>query len=201
MRTTLLLLSLLAIIACAKKKTNNIYALESYTKEGVLRAVIEIPAGTNAKIEYNPSTKTFEQDQINGKDRIIQYLPYPSNYGFIPSTYSDPNQGGDGDALDVVVLSSRIATGSVIEVIPIAIFKLLDNEETDYKIIAIPKEKALQTIKANNLASLEASYPQVQEIITAWFLHYNPSDPAQNLGWGNEKEALLEIQKALVIRD
>lgn len=197
MRPILLLFSFLIIVACSKDKTNNIYELDAFTKEGVLRAVIEIPAGTNAKIEYNPSTKIFEQDQINGKDRVIQYLPYPGNYGFIPGTYSDPNQGGDGDALDILVLSFSLPTGTVLEVIPIAVFKLLDNGETDYKIIAIPKEQELQTIQTKNLSSLNSSYPKVQEIIATWFLHYNPKDTSQNLGWGNEKEAVLEIQKAL----
>jgi inorganic pyrophosphatase len=182
---------------CSQDNTNTIYELDAFTEGGFLRAVIEIPAGTNAKIEYNPSAKAFEQDQLNGKGRVIEYLPYPGNYGFIPGTYSDPTTGGDGDALDILILSSSLPTSTVLEVIPIAVFKLLDNAEKDYKIIAIPRRVDLQVIKANNLASVQSSYPQVLEIITAWFLHYNPKDTSQNLGWGNEKEAILEIQKVL----
>ena len=102
---------------------------------GNFNAVIEIPAGTNKKIEFNNSTQAFEVDKNNGKDRVIQFLPYIGNYGYIPSTYSNPNQGGDGDALDVLVISESVKTGSIIEIIPIAVLKLLDEGEIDYKIL------------------------------------------------------------------
>lgn len=192
MRFFISLLVTLICIACAQTTSPSYYELEAFTEEGVLQAVIEIPAGTNAKIEYNPTTNTFENDQINGQDRIINYLSYPGNYGFIPGTYSDPTKGGDGDALDILVLSSSITTGTVLEVIPIGVLKLLDNGETDYKIIAIPKEVADRTIQMSSI-----NYPQVKEAISAWFLHYNPQDTAQNMGWGNQKEAVLEIRKSL----
>ncbi len=201
MRPIVLLLFSFLVLGCAKEKTNDIYSLEAFTDQGVLRAVIEIPSGTNAKIEYNPIKKTFAIDQIEGRDRIINYLPYPGNYGFIPGTYSDPAQGGDGDALDILVLSSSLPTGTALQVLPIGIFKLLDDGETDYKIIAIPKEDSFQTIKAKDLSSLQHSYPKVQEIISDWFLHYNPKDSAQNLGWGSESEALMEIKKAIKKND
>lgn len=187
--------------ACVQNKHITVYELDTFTTENVLQAVIEIPAGTNAKIEYDPSTKAFKNDKINGQDRIVNYLAYPGNYGFIPGTYSDPKKGGDGDALDILVLSASVSTGAVLEVIPIGVFKLLDKGETDYKIIAIPYEENLQTIKAKNLNTLQHSYPQVKEIITSWFLNYNPKDNSKNLGWGNEREALLEIKKALEFKE
>lgn len=180
---------------CEQSTTSTMYQLQAFTKEGILRAIIEIPAGTNSKIEYNTSTRKFEIDQIDGQDRVIHYLSYPGNYGFIPGTQADKNDGGDGDALDILVLSSSLPTGTLIEVIPIAVFKLLDNGETDYKIIAVPQDKTLQTIKAETLNSLLLNYPKVEDIISTWFLNYNPKDPAKNLGWGDEKEALLEIKK------
>lgn len=184
-------------MACVQNKHIAVYELDAFTPENVLQAVIEIPAGSNAKIEYNSITKTFENDQIDGQDRIIKYLPYPGNYGFIPGTFSDPKTGGDGDALDILVLSPSLPTGTVLQVIPIGVMKLLDNGETDYKIIAIPAEENLQTIQAATLLDLEKSYPQIKEIVTAWFLNYNPNDPSQNLGWENEKKALAEIQKSI----
>ncbi len=42
-------------------------------------AIVEIPAGTNKKFEYNYKTETFEIEIINGVERIIDYLPYPSS--------------------------------------------------------------------------------------------------------------------------
>ena len=105
--------------------------------------------------------------------------------------------GGDGDALDALVLCSSLPAGTVIEVIPIAVFKFLDNGETDYKILAISKDNTLRTIQAKTLENLNTKYPKIKEIVALWFLNYNSKDTAQNLGWGNEEEALLEVKKAI----
>lgn len=197
MRHFIVLLLIFIFASCKQSETKSLYELEAFTPEEVLRAVIEIPAGTNSKVEYSKRLHDFAIDQIDGQDRIIQYLAYPANYGFIPGTQSDKTKGGDGDALDILVLASSLPTGTVIEVIPIAVYKLLDNGEIDYKIIAIPKEKTLQTIKAETLSSFISDYPKARSIISMWFLNYNPKDPAKNIGWGDEKDALIEIKKAL----
>lgn len=80
--------------------------------------VIEIPAGTNKKNEFNKEKKTFEVDQKHGKDRVVEFLPYNGNYAFFTSTYSNIKLGGDGDALDVLVMSESVSTRAVIEFIP-----------------------------------------------------------------------------------
>ena len=41
----------------------------------------------------------WRKDYKDGKERIIQFLPYPGNYGFIPETLA-----GDGDPIDVIDL-------------------------------------------------------------------------------------------------
>ena len=179
------------ILSCSK--ANDIYTLPAFTENGVLQAVIEIPAGTNAKIEYNPETAQFEVDQRNGEDRIIDFLSYPGNYGFIPST-----KGDDDDALDVLVISEHLPTASVIEVIPIGIFKLIDNGEFDYKVIAVPYEEKQQIIKATSYQQLATSYPEIKRIIESWFLSYDADDLAISQGWGDEQEALQIIEKTLI---
>lgn len=156
--------------------------------------MIEIPAGTNKKIEYDAKGKVFKVDEKNGAERIIQFLPYPANYGFIPSTLSDIQTGGDGDALDVLVLAEALDTGTIIECIPIGVLKLLDDGEEDHKIIAIPLENKKRVIDAQNFAELTKNYPAIKEIIELWFLNYNNDDPAEVKGWGNEMEALKEIE-------
>ncbi len=163
-------------------------------------AVIEIPAGTNKKYEYSPSQKKFVVDLDEGTERIIDFLPYPGNYGFIPSTLSKTASGGDGDALDVLVLMESVPMGSVVEVSPIAILKLIDDGETDYKIVAVPTTKKLQIIQATTYDDLATDYPKLLEIISLWFLNYNPNDISTIEGWGNEKEAFAEIQRHLKIK-
>ena len=121
-------------------------------------------------------------------------MPYPANYGFIPSTLSKSDFGGDGDALDVLVISETLATGTVLEVLPIAILKLIDDGETDYKIIAVPIEKNKRIIRATTYTELTTDYPKLLKIIELWFLNYNPKDSSSVDGWGDEKEALNEIK-------
>lgn len=163
-----------------------------------MQVVIEIPGGTNKKIEYNSKTKTFEIDQRNGTDRIIPFLPYPANYGFIPSTVSDTSSGGDGDALDILLLSESLSTGSIVEVIPIGMFKLLDNKEFDYKIICIPNDPNKRIIDATTYDEFIGKYSEAKNIIESWFLHYDTGgDTLTNKGWGDEEEAVEEITKSL----
>lgn len=175
------------------KKSVDYYAVPTFSSNNVLNAVIEIPAGTNKKLEYNKNRKEFEIDRLNGKERIIEFLPYPGNYGYIPSTFSDPEKGGDGDALDILVLSESRSTGIVMEVIPIAMLKLVDDGELDYKIIAIPIKESDRIIKANSLKELREKHPNVIKIIELWFLNYNKHDEARIFGWAEKHEALIEI--------
>ena len=192
--SSLLIFSVFLLLS-ACKTSKDLSKLSSKTKNGIYQAVIEIPAGTNKKIEYDKNQKKFVIDQRDGKNRIIDFLPYPGNYGFIPSTFSNPKQGGDGDAVDVLVLGESIKTGSLIEVTPIAILKLVDEKELDYKIVAIPTEAKKQIIKTKNYQTFMAKYPEVIEILELWFSYYDQSQSIEIQGWGDEQEAISEIEK------
>lgn len=124
-----------------------------------------VPIGKNAPeevtvfIEIVPrDTVKYEVDKETGYlkiDRPQQYSNVvPANYGFIPQTYcydgvanlartgSDISiTGGDGDPLDILVLSEHhIPRGDIIlKAIPIGGFCLIDDNEADDKIIAVLK--------------------------------------------------------------
>lgn len=187
----------LLCIQCHTIGKSNVYELSAYSSNNLIQAVVEIPAGTSKKIEFNTTSKQFQVDQRDGKDRVIQYLPYPANYGFIPGTFSDPAKGGDGDALDILILCESVPTGTVMEVLPIGMLKLIDDGELDYKIIAIPMDLSLRTIDATSLHKLQEKYPYIQEIISQWFLNYDPGNHQEIQGIGNETEALDEIKSQL----
>ena len=190
-----LVISLL-FINCATKK--DIYNTPTFSENGALQCIIEIPGGTNKKIEYHVESKTFEIDQRNGTDRVISFLPYPANYGFIPSTLSDRSLGGDGDALDILLISEALPTGTIIETIPIGMLKLLDNEQYDYKIICVPYDPEKRIIDVTTYAQFVKKYSKAKDIIESWFLHYDTGgDILISEGWGDEKEAFEEINKSL----
>ncbi len=100
-------------------------------------------------------TVKYEIDKASGFlqiDRPQQYSNvYPANYGFIPQTfcgervaelarakYAKPVKGGDGDPLDILVISEHhIPRGDILlKAKPIGGFCLIDDGEADDKIIA-----------------------------------------------------------------
>ena len=59
---------------------------------------------------------------------------YPFDYGFIPQTH-----WYDGDPLDVVLLTTNpLIPGVLVDVRPVAVVNMIDEGESDSKIIAVP---------------------------------------------------------------
>ncbi|WP_026915214.1 inorganic diphosphatase [Christiangramia portivictoriae] len=196
MKRQLLLLILILVASC--KSGQDLLSTSLLSKDGNYQAIIEIPAGTNAKVEYDKDLRRFNTSLRQGQERIIDFLAYPANYGFIPSTYSDPVNGGDGDALDIMLLSSTLDSGTVVEFIPIGMIKLIDAGEEDFKIIAIPARKEFRTIQAENYQQLLDQYPGAVNILETWFAHYDLEDHTEIQGWGDETEAIREIERLRV---
>jgi len=185
---------MLLFVSC-KQGSSTYSTMPTFTEKGGINVIIEIPAGTNEKTEYNYSKKRFEVEEVEGKKRSIDFLPYPGNYGFIPSTYMDPEKGGDGDALDVLVLSETLKRGTIIEVKPLAILELLDDGEIDSKIIAIPIDTSLQIINARDYITFMVKYNAAQQIIQNWFLNYKGVGEMEFISWKNDVAAMAEIER------
>jgi inorganic pyrophosphatase len=173
----------------------NYYSIPTFSDNNNINVVIEIPAGTNHKIEYNSELNEFINYDINGQIRIIDFLPYPGNYGFIPSTLMDKDKGGDGDALDVLVISESVDEKTIMEVIPIAVLQLKDRGEIDNKIIAVPADTENRIVNIETFDELIVDYENVKNIIETWFSSYKGEGKMEVLSWGNEKEAMKEINK------
>ena len=104
---------------------------QRYISPGRFTAVIEIPAGSKKKYELDKQTGLLRLDRI-----LYTSTHYPANYGFIPRTYA-----GDGDPLDVLVLCSETLDPMVeVDCYPIGVIRMIDDDEIDDKIIAIPFE-------------------------------------------------------------
>ena len=94
-------------------------------------AVVEISKGSKRKYELDKETGMILLDRI-----LYTSTHYPSNYGFIPRTYAD-----DNDPLDVLILCSEPLEPLVlVRAYPIGMISMIDNDEADKKIIAIPFE-------------------------------------------------------------
>lgn len=188
------LIFVLFLSACNSKSID--YAsLKTFDSQNNLQAVIEIPTGSNDKIEYQPKQNIFKQDTLNGEPRVIQFLGYPVNYGFIPSTLMSKDKQGDGDPLDVLVLSKRLATGKMVSVKPIALLQMEDGDELDHKVLSIPIEDKYKTIDIKNFQDLSKNHHAIRRMIGEWFLNYDKTAKIKILGWSDENRAIKEVRK------
>lgn len=193
-----LFFTLQLFFSCQQIIKPNYYTLPTYNDDLSVNVVIEIPAGTNHKIEYQPGENAFINDTENGETRIIDYLPYPGNYGFIPSTLMDKERGGDGDALDVLVLGESMPTKSVVATIPIGVLLLRDNNEIDSKIIAVPADSTQQIMQITDYQDFLIKYDAAKRQIEQWFLNYKGTGKMQFIAWKDDKYARQEIEKWLL---
>jgi len=114
--------------------------------KGIANMVIEIPLGTRPKLEISRDQplNPIKQDIKKGVLRNV-HDPYPFNYGAFPQTWESPfvvdpstNAKGDNDPLDVCEISGKPRkTGDVIQVKILGTYAMIDEGETDWKIIAI----------------------------------------------------------------
>jgi inorganic pyrophosphatase len=186
---------LLFLTACRPKDYSKIPA---YSNESYPRAVIEIPAGTNLKIAYSTINHRFDVEMDENAEKKINFLPYPVNLGFVPSTFFARDSEQGGDVIDILVISEKLNTGTVIDVIPLGILILKDDFITDYKVVGIPADPVRQVVRANSLSELNEKYPALTGIIEEWFLYSDLYENVTVLGWEDEHVARQFIDKWLV---
>jgi inorganic pyrophosphatase len=91
--------------------------------------IVEIPKWSPNKYEIDKETGLIALDRAN-----YNSAPYPFDYAFVPQTLWE-----DGDALDVIVLSTfPLQVGVLVAVRPVAVMDMIDSGESDAKIIAVP---------------------------------------------------------------
>lgn len=173
----------------------NLLKIPSFTASGQVQGVIEIPAGTNRKYEIDKQTGVMYPDTRDGKPRMVDFLPYPMNYGFVPSTIMDKERGGDGDPLDILYIAESVPNSTVVEAIPIGLLLLKDLGEWDNKVLAIPADPEKRIIKAGNWQEFQMNYSAIRLIIEQFFLHYDGPGVMTLHGWADEHAALAEIEK------
>lgn len=95
----------------------------------VINVIIEIPKGSKNKYELDKETGLIMLDRA-----MHTAQDYPFDYGFMPQSHWE-----DGDPLDVVVLTTYpLAPGVLVKVRPVAIVNMIDDGDSDAKIIAVP---------------------------------------------------------------
>jgi 3'-phosphoadenosine 5'-phosphosulfate synthase len=155
----------------------------------IIHMVTEIPMYMAAKMEVQKTIKgnPIGQDHNSDTNGVLspRYYTYGTpffNYGFIPQTWEDPElvtdqgYGGDNDPLDVMeVGSTTLDMGSITPCRVIGSLELIDEGETDHKILCI----ALTDPDAphiHSLDDLDRVKPQYVNNLKDWLKRYKTSD-------------------------
>merc|ERR1711865_362910 len=127
--------------------------------------------------------KRYSQD-IN-KDGSPRYYTYGTpffNYGYIPKTWEDPSvkldlgYKGDNDPLDVMEIGSeRLLMGSITPCKILGSLELIDEGETDHKIICISTSDR-DANYINDMNDLDRVKPGTTARLVNWLKRYKTSD-------------------------
>lgn len=150
--------------------------------------IIEIPKGSNNKYEIDKETGLIALDRAN-----YTAAPYPFDYGFAPQTLWE-----DNDPLDVVVLSTYpLAPGIVVKVRPVAVMRMIDGGESDYKVFAVPvKDKRWEDVQ--DLEDLnEHSIKEVQHFFETYKALDGKGTVVEINGVGDKAEAIEAVKKSI----
>lgn len=132
-------------------------------QNGELTVVVEIPAGSNHKIEWDRKVGVMRLDRVEPA-----IFAKPTNYGFIPQTLDE-----DGDELDVLLVTDQpLTTGLVVTARILGVMKFVDDDEVDDKIIAVPMDdrnngdaiQSLEDLPAQLIKQIEFHFSRYKDL-------------------------------------
>lgn len=154
---------------------------------GIVNVVVEIPTGSNHKIEWNRELAVMQLDRVEP-----MIMAKPTNYGFIPQTLDE-----DGDELDALIITDQpLTTGIFLEARVIGVLEFVDDNEVDDKVIVVPADDR----NTGNAQSLEDLPSQLLKQIEHHFNHYKDlKKPGSTVvkGFGDADRAKQIIRESI----
>jgi inorganic pyrophosphatase len=155
----------------------------------LVNMIVEIPRWTTAKMEVckeeplNPIKQDVKKGALRHVKNIFPHHGYPWNYGAIPQTWECPDAPdhatglkGDNDPVDAVEIGSAvIPSGSVITAKVLGVIALIDEGETDWKVLVINVADPLSQ-QLHNIDDVRAKCPGLLEATHRWFRDYKIPD-------------------------
>lgn len=184
---------------CGRREMYDFSKYPAFSR-GYTNAVIEIPAGTNRIINWDAESRMFVAEQEDNEDKLVDFLPFPANYGFVPGTFTDPVLGGEGQPVAVMIICESVPTGTVMEVVPLLVLYFDDDNVTrsnltDPVVIAVPARESQRVIQAGSYEDLFDDYPDLMDILVKWFVSYRGSGSKRLRAMGDGDVAMKEIKK------
>jgi inorganic pyrophosphatase len=153
--------------------------------ELIVTALFEIPKGSRNKYEYDEKLKMLKFDRM-----LFSPVHYPTDYGFVRDTLAE-----DGDALDVLVLVwEPTFPGCIIDVKPVGLFKMKDQNKRDDKILAVP----ISDPHWNHIENLDEVPPHLLREVGHFFSIYKELEEKKTEveGWEGFDAAIRTIKEA-----
>jgi inorganic pyrophosphatase len=144
----------------------------------VVRMIVEIPKNSSNKYEYDGELGVFRLDRA-----LYSPLHYPGDYGFIPGTLAE-----DGDPLDVITMVDEPSyPGVLIFVRPVGYLEMMDQNEPDQKILAVPNSNP----RFDQIHTMDQVFPHKLREIEHFFAIYKELEGkrTQMKGWHGPREA------------
>lgn len=158
-------------------------------QEGEVNVFIEIPQGVSVKYELDKDSGAIFVDRF-----LFTEMNYPFNYGFVPNTLA-----GDGDPIDVMVLSSKpVVPGVVIPSRVIGMLEMEDEAGEDTKVIAVPMPKVDK--KYAQYSDVTDIPKETKEEIKYFFENYKKTEPGKWVkikDWKNKEVAIEEVKSSI----
>jgi len=148
----------------------------------IVRMIVEIPQHSANKYEYDGELGVFRLDRA-----LFSPMHYPGDYGFIPGTLAE-----DNDPLDCLVLVQQPSyPGVMIEVRPVGVLNMVDADEGDQKILAVPTKNP----RYDQIHTMDQIFAHVRREIEHFFTIYKELEGrvTRMEGWGGPMEARRAI--------
>jgi len=150
----------------------------------LVRMIVEIPKNSTNKYEYDGALGVFRLDRA-----LYSAVHYPGDYGFIPGTLAE-----DGDPLDSLVLVDEPSyPGVMISVRPVGFLAMVDQDEPDQKILAVPNRNP----RFDQIHTIDQVFPHTLREIEHFFGIYKELEGKRTemRGWRGPREARELIRK------
>ncbi|MBK7407351.1 MAG: inorganic diphosphatase [Saprospirales bacterium] len=154
--------------------------------------VVETPAGSVQVVQYDPVTEKFVADSA-----WVAFLPFPANWGFVPSTRMPYQKDKAFAPVQVLVLGERLETGTTVEIHPVGAVILENEGHRNLLVVAVPLDPALRNLAIRDYADLALRYPGVKENLEQWLRQWKGGVPARILDWKDGQYALRFIEACL----
>lgn len=154
--------------------------------ELIVEALIEIPAGSQNKYEFDKEKGVLRLDRV-----LYSPVHYPTDYGYIPDTLEE-----DGDPIDILVMvTNPTVPGCIIDARVVGVLSMADDKGIDNKLLGVP----VKDPRFDHFKDLDDVPPHVLREIEHFFKTYKDLEGKSTMikGWLGAAEAAEILDRAI----